>query len=193
MYKRQIYSIGILILFGFGAKAGMFLLHTWLVEVYPAAPAPATALLSCVLSKTGVYGILILSVIFLHDAKWGMMIVYFGVMTMLLGGILAVFSIDLKRTLACSSLSQIGFILVGIGMQGVLGEHNALAVDGSILHLVNHTIVKLLLFMTTGMIYFHTRDLNLNHIRGYGKQKPLLKIIFLMGALGVMGLSLIHI
>ncbi len=185
--KSQIYGIGILILFGFGAKAGMFLLHTWLVEVYPAAPAPATALLSCVLSKTGVYGILILSVIFLHDAKWGMMIVYFGVMTMLLGGILAVFSIDLKRTLACSSLSQIGFILVGIGMQGVLGEHNALAVDGSILHLVNHTIVKLLLFMTTGMIYFHTRDLNLNHIRGYGKQKPLLKIIFLMGALGVMG------
>lgn len=185
--KSQIYTIGMLILFGFGAKAGMFLLHTWLVEVYPAAPAPATALLSCVLSKTGVYGILILSVIFLHDAKWGMMIVYFGVMTMLLGGILAVFSIDLKRTLACSSLSQIGFILVGIGMQGVLGEHNAFAVDGSILHLVNHTIVKLLLFMVTGMIYFHTRDLNLNHIRGYGKQKPLLKIIFLMGALGVMG------
>lgn len=188
--KRQIYIIGMLILFGFGAKAGMFLLHTWLVEVYPAAPAPATALLSCILSKTGVYGILILSVIFLHDAKWGMMIVYFGVMTMLLGGILAVFSIDLKRTLACSSLSQIGFILVGIGMQGVLGEHNALAVDGSILHFVNHTIVKLLLFMTTGMIYFHTRDLNLNHIRGYGKHKPLLKIIFLMGALGVMGVPL---
>ena len=75
---------------------------------------------------------------------------------MLLGGILAVFSIDLKRTLACSSLSQIGFILVGIGMQGILGEHNALAVDGSILHLTNHTIVKLILFMTTGVIYFNT-------------------------------------
>ena len=111
--KNQIYIVGMLILFGFGAKAGMFLLHTWLVEVYPAAPAPATALLSCVLSKTGVYGILILGgIIFLHDAKWGMIMVYFGVMTMLLGGILAVFSIDLKRTLACSSLSQIGFILV---------------------------------------------------------------------------------
>ncbi len=186
--KNQIYIVGMLILFGFGAKAGMFLLHTWLVEVYPAAPAPATALLSCVLSKTGVYGILILGgIIFLHDAKWGMIMVYFGVMTMLLGGILAVFSIDLKRTLACSSLSQIGFILVGIGMQGVLGEHNALAVDGTILHLTNHTIVKLILFMSTGIIYLHTRNLNLNHIRGFGKQKPLLMAIFAMGALGVMG------
>lgn len=186
-----IYIIGVLILFGFGAKAGMFLLHTWLVEVYPAAPAPATALLSCVLSKTGVYGIMILSgIVFLHDAQWGMIIVYFGVMTMLLGGILGVFSIDLKRTLACSSLSQIGFILVGIGMQGVLGHHNALAVDGSILHLTNHTIVKLILFMSTGIIYLNTRNLNLNDIRGYGKNKPLLKGIFLMGALGVMGIPL---
>lgn len=189
--KNQLYIVGILILFGFGAKAGMFLLHTWLVEVYPAAPAPATALLSCVLSKTGIYGIMILGgIVFLHDAKWGIFIVYFGVMTMLLGGILAVFSIDLKRTLACSSLSQIGFILVGIGMQGVLGEHNALAVDGSILHLTNHTIVKLILFMTTGVIYFNTRNLNLNYIRGYGKNKPLLKVIFIMGALGVMGVPL---
>ncbi len=189
--NSNIYMVGVLILFGFGAKAGMFLLHTWLVEVYPAAPAPATALLSCVLSKTGVYGIMILGgILFLHDAKWGMMIVYFGVLTMLLGGILAVFSIDLKRTLACSSLSQIGFILVGIGMQGILGEHNALAVDGSILHLTNHTIVKLILFMSTGIIYLNTRNLNLNEIKGYGRDKPLLKVIFLMGALGVMGVPL---
>ena len=148
-----LYIAGGCILFGFGAKAGMFPLHIWLPKAHPVAPAPASALLSGILTKTGVYGILVISSqIFLHDANWGKVILFLGVVTMFLGAFLAIFSIDLKRTLALSSMSQIGFILVGVGMQGILGHHNALAVRGTLLHMVNHSIFKLGLFMIAGVV-----------------------------------------
>ena len=66
--------------------------------------------------------------------------------------LLALFSIDLKRTLACSSMSQIGFILFGIGCQALLGEHNALAAQGTVLHMLNHSLIKLVLFMAAGAL-----------------------------------------
>lgn len=182
---------GCCMLFGFGAKAGAFPLHIWLPKAHPVAPAPASALLSGILTKTGIYGILILSCnLFLHDATWGKLILVIGVITMLGGALLAVFSIDLKRTLACSSMSQIGFILVGIGMQGLLGEENALAVHGTVLHMVNHSLIKLVLFMAAGVVYMNAHALNLNEIRGFGRKKPLLKGIFLVGALAIGGIPL---
>ncbi|KXL53320.1 hydrogenase-4 component B [Anaerotignum neopropionicum] len=187
--KKAIYAVGVLILVGFGAKAGLFPLHVWLPEAHPVAPAPASALLSCILTKSGVYGMLVLSCkLFLHDANWGNLILILGVITMVLGAVLAVFSIDLKRTLACSSLSQIGFIAVAIGMQGLLGSHNALAAGGTILHLVNHSLLKLVLFMSAGVVYMNLHRLHLNEIRGWGKDKPLLKFVFLMGVLGITGI-----
>ena len=74
--------------------------------------------------------------LFLHDGSWGAMLAVIGAVTMVLGAVLALCSVDLKRTLACSSVSQIGFILVGLAMQCLLGSHNALAVDGTVLHIV---------------------------------------------------------
>lgn len=187
--KSKFYVVGGLILFGFAAKAGLFPLHTWLPEAYPAAPTPATALLSCILSKAGIFGILVLSCkIFLFDAGWGNFILLLGVITMVLGAVLAVFSVNLKRTLACSSMSQIGFVTIAIGMQGLLGSHNALAAGGTILHIVNHSLLKLVLFMSAAVIYMNLQKLNLNEIRGWGKDKPLLKFIFLMGVLGITGI-----
>ena len=187
----NLYIAGGLILFGFGAKAGMFPLHIWLPKAHPVAPAPASALLSGVLTKTGVFGILVISSqIFLHDAEWGKLILFLGTITMFLGAFLAIFSIDLKRTLALSSMSQIGFILVGVGMQGILGHHNALAVRGTLLHMVNHSLFKLVLFMIAGVVMMNTHKLNLNDIRGFGRKKPLLGFSFAMGALGIMGIPL---
>jgi hydrogenase-4 component B len=187
--KKAFYGVGVLILFGFAAKAGIFPLHTWLPESYPAAPAPATALLSCVLSKAGIFGVLVLSCkIFLYDANWGGFILFLGVITMVLGAVLAVFSVNLKRTLACSSMSQIGFIVVAIGMQGLLGAHNTLAAGGTIVHIVNHSLLKLVLFLSAGVVYMNLRKLNLNEIRGWGKDKPLLKFSFLMAILGIGGI-----
>ena len=189
--KTPFYLTGILILFGFAAKAGLFPLHIWLPNAYSVAPAPSSALLSCILTKTGVFGTIIVSCkLFLHDAKWGSLILILGVITMVLGAVLALFSVNLKRTLACSSMSQIGFIIIAIGMQGLLGEHNALAASGTFLHFLNHSLFKLLLFIGAGVIYMNLKELNLNKIRGYGKDKPLLKFIFLMPILGIGGIPL---
>ena len=189
--RRTLYIAGACMLFGFGAKAGAFPLHIWLPKAHPVAPAPASALLSGILTKAGIFGILVISCrMFLYDVKWGTLVLLIGVATMLLGAVLALFSINLKRTLACSSVSQIGFILVGIGMQGLLGSGNALAVRGSLLHMVNHSLFKLVLFMAAGVVYMNIHKLDLNEIRGFGRKKPLLHFIFLMGALGIGGIPL---
>ena len=189
--KGVLYVAGVCMLFGFGAKAGAFPLHIWLPKAHPVAPAPASALLSGILTKSGVFGILVITCnIFLYDYKWGMLILIVGVLTMFVGAVLALFSVDLKRTLACSSVSQIGFILVGVGMQCLLGVETSLAARGSLLHMVNHSLIKLVLFMAAGVIFMNVHKLNLNEIRGFGHKKPLLNFAFLMGALGISGIPL---
>lgn len=189
--RSMIYAAGVCLLVGFGAKAGAFPLHIWLPKAHPVAPAPASALLSGILTKVGIFGILITSCdLFLCDAAWGRLILGIGVLTMFGGALLAVFSIDLKRTLACSSMSQIGFILVGIGMQEILGTENMTAIHGTLLHMVNHSMIKLVLFMAAGVIFMNAHALDLNEIRGFGRKKPLLKAIFLIGALAIAGIPL---
>lgn len=188
---KNVYPACICMLVGFGAKAGAFPLQIWLPKAHPVAPAPASALLSGILTKTGIFGVLVISCqILLHDVAWGAFILIIGLITMFLGALLAVFSIDFKRTLACSSVSQIGFILVGVGMQGLLGAHNEIAIRGTMLHMVNHSLFKLVLFMAAGVIYMNIHKLDLNDIRGFGRKKPLLKFIYLMGALGIGGIPL---
>ncbi len=190
-YKADYYIYCVMVFVGFGAKAGVFPAHIWLPEAHPVAPAPASALLSCVLTKTGVFGTLVLSTqIFVYDSTWGFFILVLGTITMFLGAFIAVFSINLKRTLACSSLSQIGFILVGIGMQGLLGEHNALASGGTILHVLNHSVIKMTLFLCAGAVYMNLHELDINKIRGWGRDKKLLKLVFLQGLLGIGGIPL---
>ena len=187
------YAAGGCILFGFGAKAGMYPLHIWLPMAHPVAPAPASALLSGIITKTGIFGVVIISTrIFLNDGYWGMVILILGVITAFMGGVLALFSVDLKRTLACSSMSQLGFIFIGIGMMGLLGEEGALAVRGVILHMFNHSNLKLVLFMAAGVVLMNLHNGNLNNIRGFGRRKPLLMYAFLMGSLGISGIPLFN-
>jgi len=189
--SKVIYTAGFLMLVGFGGKAGMFPLHFWLPKAHPVAPAPASALLSGILTKCGIFGILILTAeVFVADVTWGNVILTLGVITMVVGAVLAVFSVNLKRTLACSSVSQIGFILIGVGMQCFLGEENALAVRGTFLHMLNHSLIKLLLFNCAGVVYMNLHALDLNVVRGFGRKKPFLMTCFLMGALGIGGIPL---
>lgn len=191
--EKKLWAAGLCLLFGFGAKAGAFPLHIWLPKAHPVAPAPASALLSGILTKAGMYGILILTAyVFFQNAAWGGMILILGVFTMVIGALLALFSVDLKRTLACSSVSQIGFILVGVGMAGLLGKENTIALRGSLLHMVNHSLIKLVLFMAAGVVFMNVHKLDLNEIRGFGRKKPLLNVIFLMGALGIGGIPLFN-
>lgn len=187
--EKKLMIAGICMLVGFGAKAGAFPLHIWLPKAHPVAPAPASALLSGILTKSGMFGILILTAdLFAGSVEWGTMILLLGVCTMVIGAVLALFSVDLKRTLACSSVSQIGFILVGVGLSGLLETERQIAVRGSLLHMVNHSLIKLALFMAAGVVFMNVHKLNLNDIRGFGRKKPLLNYIFLMGALGIGGI-----
>ena len=186
---KKPYAATLCMLVGFGAKAGAYPIHIWLPKAHPVAPAPASSLLSGILTKTGIFGILVISCqILTHDEAWGAFILVIGVVTMFLGALLALFSVNFKRTLACSSVSQIGFILVGVGMLGLLGEHNTLAARGTFLHMVNHSLFKLILFLVAAVIYQNTHKLDLNDIRGFGRGKPGLMFCYLMGALGIGGI-----
>ncbi len=186
-------AAAICILLGFGAKAGMFPLHVWLPKAHPVAPSPASALLSGILTKVGVYGILMISASAMAGSRpFGLIVLAAGLVTMLLGAVLALFSIDLKRTLACSSMSQIGFILTGIAMMILSGDESSsyLASCGLSLHMVNHSLIKLVLFMAAGAVVMNLEKLNLNDIRGWGRNKVPLMIAFALGALGISGVPL---
>jgi len=197
-YRREIFAAGICILFGFGAKAGMFPVHVWLPKAHPVAPSPASALLSGVLTKVGIYGILMTSLTALAGSRsFGLVVLAAGVITMVLGAVLALFSVNLKRTLACSSMSQIGFILTGVAMNLILTAYESeeaavTALPGLMLHMVNHSMIKLTLFMVSGVVVMKLHELDLNAIRGYGRNKPFLKASFALGALGISGVPLFN-
>ncbi|MBQ7560195.1 MAG: hypothetical protein IJT20_08140 [Synergistaceae bacterium] len=189
--KSGLYVPGFLIFVGFAAKAAVFPSHIWLPTAHTAAPAPSSALLSGLLTKSGLFGVIVLSAgPFLHDKEWGFILIILAVITMVLGAVLAVFSINIKRTLACSSMSQLGFILTGISMQCFLGAENDLAVRGTVLYMVGHSLIKLVLFFCAGVIFMNTHQLNLNDIKGFGRGKKIFMFAFLMGALGLMGAPL---
>lgn len=209
--KTKLYIAAGCMFAGFGAKAGAFPLHVWLPESYTQAPVPATALLSAILSKTGIYGLLLVSSsIFGHDAYWGLFLMIVGIITMVLGGIKGVLSSNLKTTIAYSSMSQIGFIIFGIAMQNIIGqlfnnmtqmstqmfeiqqEAFQMAAGGTILHMVNHSLVKLVLFLVAGTVFMNSGSYDLNRVRGFGRNKPFLNVCFIAGAAGVGGIPLLN-
>ncbi|MCE5342272.1 MAG: sodium:proton antiporter [Eubacteriales bacterium] len=180
-----------LMLIGFGAKAGAFPLHVWLPKAHPVAPAPASALLSGMLTKTGIFGVLVLSVKLMYfSAAWGALLFGLGIATMLTGAVLALLSNDLKRVLASSSVSQIGFILIGVGLMTLLAEENGLAAWGTVGQMVNHSLFKLILFLCAGIVAMNAHVIDLDGARGFGRNKPLLHIVFLSGLLGISGVPL---
>ncbi|MCR4672630.1 MAG: complex I subunit 5 family protein [Lachnospiraceae bacterium] len=196
--EPAVMAAGICILLGFGAKAGIFPVHIWLPKAHPVAPSPASALLSGVLTKVGVYGILMTTLeIFLENEKYGWIVLTLGTITMFLGAFLALFSVNLKRTLALSSMSQIGFIMVGTAMTVLLScagaEEGAMeTLAGTYLHMVNHSMLKLCLFCAAGTVVMNIHALDLDTIRGWGRNKTLLKIAFFLGYIGISGVPMFN-
>ncbi|MBO4696342.1 MAG: sodium:proton antiporter [Lachnospiraceae bacterium] len=187
--KKVLYAAGFCMLFGFGAKAGAYPLHIWLPKAHPIAPAPASALLSGILTKTGMYGVLILvGRVFLGDETFGRILLIIAVLTMLTGAVIALFSIDIKHVLACSSVSQIGFILTGASLACIVKEEQWLAVQGAILHMMNHSFFKLVLFLLAGVLVKNLHSRDLNDLSGFGKEKPWFMILFLLAYLGIAGI-----
>lgn len=179
---------GFMIFFGFAAKSGIFPINGWLPKTYTAAPAPVSTTLSGILSKCGIYGVIIVTTRILQgNVAWASFVLLAGVLTMIIGAFFAFLSTNLKETLAYSSMSQIGFITIGIAMTQLLGEHGTIAAYGTVLHMINHTLIKLVLFTCAGIIYKNAHSLDLNKLRGYGRGKPLLTICFGTAALGIMG------
>ncbi|WMJ80193.1 proton-conducting transporter membrane subunit [Clostridium sp. MB40-C1] len=183
------YVISALIIIGFGVKAGMFPLHIWMPKAHPAAPAPASAILSGILVKTGIFGIIIVANIMMAgDIVISAIILVIGFLNMFIGGFLAMFQRNIKRILAYSSMSQMGYILVGIGLVGMLKEHGAIAIYGSLYYVINHAIFKSLLFMIAGLIYIVLHELSINEIGGFGRNKNRLKVLFLIGMFSIIGM-----
>lgn len=189
--QMEVFLPCVLIILGYGAKAGMYPVHTWLAQSYEAAPACATALLSTVLSKVGVIGMAVVCSNLMQGCyEWGMMILIVGLVTMLVGGLWALLSINMKRILAYSSMSQIGYIIVGLGAACILGvaEPQNVAARGAYLHMINHSVYKMIFFVIVGIIAVECgRNLDLNKIKGWGYNKPIIKIIFTIAVLGISG------
>ncbi|MFH1429750.1 MAG: proton-conducting transporter membrane subunit [Candidatus Margulisiibacteriota bacterium] len=179
---------------GFVIKAGFVPFHTWLPNAYTSAPNHVSALMSGIMSKTGIYGILrLVTLIEIHPAALGYLILFFSIISAITGIIYAMAQQDIKKALAYCSIENIGIIGLGMGT-GLLGlaYHNQpttfLGFSACILHIVNHAIFKQLLFFSAGAVYFKTHTRDLEQLGGLFKKMPLTGTAFLAGALSVSGM-----
>lgn len=182
------YFIAILMLVGFGVKASAFPLHVWLPKAHPAAPSPASAVLSGILIKTGIFGILIVSAFIMRgDYNIGFLLTTVGLINMFLGGFLAMFQRNIKTVFAYSSMSQAGYIMLGIGLANLLRSDGSLAMYGVLFHIINHAVFKVLLFFIAGLIYMVLHELSVNVIKGFGKHTKVLKGAFIIAMCAITG------
>ncbi|NOY91286.1 MAG: hypothetical protein GXP55_08750 [Deltaproteobacteria bacterium] len=179
---------------GFGSKAGFVPLHVWLPEAHPAAPSHASALMSGVMIKMGIYGIVrVLALLGTPEESWGWALVAIGASSGILGVVFALAQHDLKRLLAYHSVENIGIITLGLGL-GVVGwargetELMVLGFAGGLLHVINHSLFKSLLFLGAGSVLHSTGTLELEKMGGLSKRMPVTAGTFLVGAAAIVGL-----
>ena len=185
----------VLALFGFGAKAGIVPLHIWLPEAHPAAPSPVSALMSGVMLKTAIYGLLRIGfeVLQLQLAWWGVLALILGLVTALFGVVFSAIQSDMKRLLAYSSIENIGLLLIGIGLALLFVSYGtsalaALALTAVLYHALNHAFFKSLLFLSTGAVLHATGERNLGKLGGLLRYMPWVGWLALTGALAAAGL-----
>ncbi len=183
-----------LALVGFGLKAGFMPLHVWLPPTHAAAPTHVSALLSGVLIKSGIYGIVrVVSLLPDPSAWWGEALLMLGLISAVLGVALALAQHDLKRLLAYHSIENIGIIAIGLGLALMARDAgrldiSALALAGALLHVVNHALFKGLLFLGAGAVIQQTGTRALDALGGVAKQMPRTALCFTVGAVAIVGL-----
>ena len=181
-------------LFGFGVKAGILPVHIWLPNAHPVAPSHVSALMSAVLVKTGLYGILrLLSLLPPAPAWWGWLLAGLGMLGALYGIALASLQRDIKRCLAYSTVENVGLILLGFGFGLVAQaqEHPTIALlayAGGLLHIWNHALFKGLMFLGAGTLLHATGSGNMNGLGGLLKRMPLAGLLLIGGSLAISGL-----
>ena len=183
-----------LALIGFGTKAGLVPLHVWLPEAHPAAPSHVSAVMSGAMIKMGIYGVLrVLTWLGPPPASWAWTLIIVGLLTGVLGVLLALTQRDLKRVLAYSSIENSGIILAGLGL-GVLGQVRqelplvVLGYGGALLHVLNHAAFKGLLFLGAGNVQCGAHTLEIDRLGGLQRRMPWTGAAFLVGAAAICGL-----
>ncbi|OFZ46492.1 MAG: hypothetical protein A2381_02165 [Bdellovibrionales bacterium RIFOXYB1_FULL_37_110] len=184
----------LLALIGFGTKAGMIPFHIWLPEAHPAAPAHVSAIMSGVMIKTGIYGILrTILLIGVPGLSWGIVLIILGALSGVIGILFALAQHDIKRLLAYSSVENIGIILLGLGL-GVVGIKTqspvmgVLGLAGAFLHILNHAFFKGLLFFGAGSVIYATHTNRIDELGGILKRMPLTGLTFFIGSISICGL-----
>jgi hydrogenase-4 component B len=184
-----------LALLGFGAKAGLVPMHVWLPEAHPAAPSPVSAMMSGMMLKTAVYGFLRISFDLLHVRfwQWGVTVLALGLFSSLFGAIFAAVQTDMKRLLAYSSIENIGLIFTGIGLSLLFAASNmrlfaALALAAALIHSLNHSLFKSMLFLATGSVLHATRQRSLGKLGGLIRPMPWVATLALIATLAIAGL-----
>ncbi len=200
---RLLYWVAGTFIVGFGVKAGLVPLHVWLPQAHPVAPSPASALLSGILIKTGAFGIMRFMTVSLTPGAGagavgsltaaietiGVILVVAAIVTMLSGAVLALMQTSMKKTLAYSSISQMGYIILPLGLAVYLGQGlGGIAYVGSVFHLFNHAIFKSGLFMMFGAVYMSTHTLDFARLGGMRKALPFTAAVTLIGSLAVLGM-----
>lgn len=192
----------VLFLVGFGTKLGLVPLHIWLPRAYEEAPTPVNVISSAAMLKAGAYGLIrVLTMIFTPASPGanpaaeqlmsmvGYAIIWLGIITMLTGAVLALLQDNAKRMLGCSSISQMGYVLMGIGVAAFLGvEKGVVGHTGAVYHVLNHSVFKAALFMMIGIIYLNTRDVALSRVRGMMSKVPFVAVMFLVAYAGIAGI-----
>lgn len=186
--------IFILAFAGFGIKAGLVPFHNWLPDAHPAAPSHVSAVMSGIMIKTGFYGILrIITLIGSPSKIIAFIVLTISIISILYGVLYAITQQDIKRLLAYSSIENIGIIGtgIGLGMFGLAYQNPIVAIagfSGGILHILNHSIFKELLFLAAGSIYTQTHTKNIEILGGMIKVMPITAIMFLVGSVAICGL-----
>ena len=181
--------------FGFAAKAGVIPLHVWLPEAHPVAPSNVSALMSGVMLKTAIYGIVRVTfdLIKIFPWWWGAVVLVFGLVSAVMGVLYALMQHDLKRLLAYHSVENIGIILIGIGLAMIFASVKlpllaALALIAGIYHTLNHAMFKGLLFMGAGAVLHATHERNMEEMGGLIHSMPWTAALFLVGCISISAL-----
>ena len=183
------------LLIGFGTKAGLIPLHVWLPRAHPQAPSNVSALMSGVMIKTGIYGILrfMAAPEITAGIEWGVIMLVLGIVSAILGILYALNEHHLKSLLAYSSVENIGIICIAIGVGIIFREYgktteSSLAFAAAIFHTLNHALFKGLLFMCAGAVQSSTHTGNLDELGGLAKTLPGVSVLFFIGAVSISGL-----
>ncbi len=185
----------LLAFFGFAAKAGVIPLHVWLPEAHPVAPSNVSSLMSGVMLKTAIYGIVRVVFDLIGDFPWwwGALVLVFGLISSVMGVLYALMQHDLKRLLAYHSVENIGIILIGIGLAMIFTSFDmpllaALALIAGLYHTLNHAMFKGLLFMGAGAVLHATHERNMEEMGGLIRFMPWTAVFFLIGCISISAL-----